>query len=109
MSKAMGGTLPKWGFKLTATYTYGYGFTPFLSHDSLRHGANLVWTVIWLTICRLRKHHGHYSDVLFLLLDNTTGENKTRVTLAMAAWLVATKRFKQVRVFFLNVGHTHVC
>ena len=38
MSKAMGGALPKWGFKLTATYTYGYGFTPFLSHDSLKHG-----------------------------------------------------------------------
>jgi hypothetical protein len=30
------------------------------------------------------------------------------VMLAMAAWLVASGRFKQVRVFFLHVGHTHV-
>ena len=107
-SKAAAGTLPKWGFKLTATYSFGYGFLPFLTHDSLEHGPDLVWTIIWLTICALYKHHGFYADVLFLVLDNTTGENKTAVMLAMAAWLVATGRFKQVRVFFLLVGHTHI-
>ena len=99
-SKAAAGTLPKWGFKLTATYSFGYGFLPFLTHDSLEHGPDLVWTIIWLTICALYKHHGSYADVLFLVLDNTTGENKTAVMLAMAAWLVATGRFKQVRIFF---------
>ena len=46
--------------------------------------------------------------MLFLVLDNTTGENKTGIMLLMGAWLVATKRFKQVRVYFLPVGHTHI-
>ena len=64
--------------------------------------------VVWKSICRLHDHYGSYPDVLFILLDNTTGENKTNVMLAMASWLVATKRVKQVRVFFLMVGHTHV-
>ena len=108
LPKKAAGTLPKFGLKLTATYCFGYGFIPFLSHDSLRHGPNLVWTVIWKSICRLYKHYGRYPDVLFILLDNTTGENKTNVMLAFASWLVATKRFKQVRVYFLMVGHTHV-
>ena len=108
LPKKAAGTLPKFCLKLTATYCYGYGFIPFLSHDSLRHGPNLVWTVVWKSICRLHDHYGSYPDVLFILLDNTTGENKTNVMLAMASWLVATKRVKQVRVFFLMVGHTHV-
>ena len=108
LPKAASAGLPKWGFKLTATYCFGYGFIPFISHDSLSHGPNLVWTVIWESICRLRRHHGNYPDVLFILLDNTTGENKTDVMFAMGAWLVATGRVKQVRIFFLMVGHTHI-
>ena len=108
LPKAAAGTLPKWGFKLTATYCFGYGFIPFISHDALEHGPNLVWTVIWESICRLRRHHGNYPDVLFILLDNTTGENKTNIMFAMGAWLVATGRVKQVRIFFLMVGHTHI-
>jgi len=108
LSKEASGALPKWGFKLTATYTFGYGFCPFMTHDSLEHGADLVWTIVWKTIEQLYEHYGFYPDVLFLVLDNTTGENKTAVTLAIASWLVASGRFKQVRVFFLLVGHTHV-
>jgi hypothetical protein len=108
MAKSAAGTMPKFKLKLTATYAFGYGFIPYLSHESLHHGPNLVWTVIWLSICRLKKHYGGYPDLLFLLLDNTTGENKTEVMLAFASWLVGTKRVKQVRVFFLYVGHTHI-
>ena len=94
LPKNAAGCLPKWGFKLTATYCFGYGFIPFLTHDSLVHGPNLVWTVIWESVCRLRNHHGHYPDVLFFLLDNTTGENKTEIMFAMGAWLVASGRIR---------------
>jgi len=102
------GTRPFWGYKLMAAYAHGFGFFPYLIHNSQEMGANLLWTVAWLTLCKLRKTQGCYADVLFLVLDNTTSENKNQVMLAMAAWLVASGRFKQVRVFFLHVGHTHV-
>jgi hypothetical protein len=36
--------------KLMAVYSYGYGFTPFLIHDSQTTGANATWTCLWLVI-----------------------------------------------------------
>ena len=102
------GTRPFWGYKLMAAYAHGFGFYPYLIHNSQKMGANLLWTVAWITLCKIRKQQGCYADVLFLVLDNTSSENKNEVMLAMAAWLVASGRFKQVRVFFLHVGHTHI-
>ena len=99
---------PFWGYKLMATYAYGYGFTPFLVHDSQYMGANLTWTVIWLTLCSMRKRYGKWPSVLHITLDNTTGENKNETTIAMCAWLVSSGKVKQVRLLFLLVGHTHV-
>ena len=99
---------PFWSYKLMATYAYGYGFTPFLVHSSQSMGANLTWTVLWLTLSAMRKHYGFWPEVLHLTLDNTSGENKNETLLGMCAWLVASGRVKQVRCLFLMVGHTHV-
>jgi len=99
---------PFWGFKLMAAYAYGFGFMPFLIHDSQTYGANLTWTVLWLALCRMRDHHGFWPDTLHIQLDNTTGENKNEYMIAMCAWLVASGKVKHVRVFFLKVGHTHI-
>ena len=104
----MFGKVPVWGFKLMCIYCYGYGFVPYLVHDSQKGGPNLLWTVIWETVCDMRQHYGYYAEQLHIQLDNTKSENKTYVLISMAAWLVKTGRFKRVRVFFLLVGHTHV-
>ena len=73
---------PFWSYKLMASYAYGYGFTPFLVHNSQYMGANLTWTVLWLTISRMRKHYGFWPRVLHITVDNTTGENKNETLLA---------------------------
>ena len=99
---------PFWSYKLMATYAYGYGFTPYLVHDSQKMGANLTWTVFWLTLCDMRDKFGYWPCVLHITLDNTTGENKNETMLAMCAWLVSSGKVKQVRVLFLPVGHTHI-
>ena len=106
-AKALG-LLPFFCMKLMATYTYNGGFMPFLVHDSQTYGANITWTVIWLSLVRLRKKFGFWPQVLHVQLDNTSGENKNATTLAICSWLVATGRVAQVRVFFLEVGHTHI-
>ena len=100
--------MPFWSYKLMASYAYGYGFTPFLVHSSQHMGANLSWTVLWLTLCRMRTHYGYWPKVLHITVDNTTGENKNETLLAMCAWIVAAGYVSQVRVLFLMVGHTHV-
>ena len=100
--------VPWYGMKLMATYAPGFGFTPFLVHDSMFSGANLLWTVVWLTLCSMQQHYGYLPQELHLQLDNTSGENKNITMLAMASWLVRAGYFKRVRVFFLLVGHTHI-
>ena len=100
--------VPWYGMKLMATYAPGFGFTPFLVHDSMFSGANLLWSVVWLTLCSMQQHYGYLPQELHLQLDNTSGENKNITMLAMASWLVRAGYFKRVRVFFLLVGHTHI-
>jgi hypothetical protein len=39
--------------------------------------------------------------------DNCWRENKNRYVFAVCSWLVAKKLFREVRVSFLMVGHTH--
>lgn len=100
--------VPWYGMKLMATYAPGFGFSPYLVHDSMFSGANLLWSVVWLTLCSMRDHYGYLPAELHLQLDNTSGENKNNTMVAMASWLVHAGYFKRVRVFFLLVGHTHI-
>lgn len=65
-------------------------------------------TVLWLSLCQLRDHYGRWPSELHITIDNTSGENKNKYVFAFAAWLVASGKVKQVRIFFLKVGHTHV-
>ena len=106
-SKNMAGN-PEWNFSLMGVYAFGFGFRPFLAHDSVSHGSNYTWTCIWLVLCEMRDHYGRWPDILHLQFDNCSGDNKNFVTWAICAWLVATGRVKQVRIFFLQVGHTHI-
>ena len=62
---------PFYSYKLMASYAYGYGFTPYLIPSSQKMGANLTWTVIWLTLCAMRDHFGYWPEVIHLNLDNT--------------------------------------
>ena len=89
-------------------YSHGYAFTPFLIHESQNGGANSTWTCLWTIMCRMRDHYGFWPQEMHIQLDNTTEDCKNSTTFAMAAWLVATGRCRRVRVFFLDVGHTHV-
>ena len=102
------GSYPDWNFTLMGVYAFGFGFFPFIAHDSLTFGSNLTWTAIWLVLCSMRDVRGRWPDILHLQMDNCSGDNKNFVTWAIAAWLVASGRVKQVRIFFLMVGHTHI-
>jgi len=102
------GTFVPWKFTLMGAYAYGFGFIPYLIHDSVKHGANVTCTVLWDLLCRMYDVHGTWPELLHLQLDNCSGDNKNLTVFAFAAWLVASGRVKQVRLFFLQVGHTHV-
>ena len=44
---------------------------------------------------------------LFIQLDNTSKENKNKHLLRFAAQLIERKKFEEVQISFLMVGHTH--
>lgn len=100
------GQLPFVGYKLMATYAYGYGFTPYLVHDSQYYGPNLTFTCLWETVCDMRDFYGFWPEQIHINLDNTKSENKNETMLAILSFL--TTKISHVRVFFLPVGHTHI-
>ena len=57
----------------------------------------------------LREHQldGPLPDVLYIQLDNATGENKNKFVLFFCALLVGAGVFEKVKLSFLPVGHTH--
>ena len=99
---------PLWGFKLIAAYAPNFGFVPFLVHNSVKAGANLMLTVLWETLLAMRDKYGFLPDELHLQLDNTSAENKNVTVIAVAAWLVSSGKVRRVRLFYLMVGHTHI-
>ncbi len=44
---------------------------------------------------------------LIIQVDNTVSQAKNETTALFLAWLVVTKKYKTVNLFFLMVGHTH--
>ena len=54
---------PYWSYKLMAVFAYGFGFMPYLIHNSQTMGANLTWTVLWLALCKMRTERGYWPQV----------------------------------------------
>ena len=102
------GSKPFYQFKFLCTYSYGFGFCSFLLHDSVSGGSNSTCTVIWETLQRLYDHYGFWPDIIHIQLDNCSSDNKNEIVRALAAWLCDSKKCRQVRLYFLDVGHTHV-
>ena len=65
--------------------------------------------VLHHTLTKLQEEGKKFPAVLCLQLDNTVKENKSKYVLAylQALALVDLGLFKEVNVFFFQVGHTH--
>ena len=50
----------------------------------------------------------HFPPILWLQLDNPTGENKHKYLLAFTSWLLHLGWFKEIMISFLPPGHTHI-
>lgn len=79
----------------------------FMASAAIGGGANLVCTVLWLS---LHSHIGSGRPLgmkLHLQLDNTSAENKNTTVLGFIALLVAWGVFHEASIFFMPVGHTY--
>ena len=73
--------------------------------------ANLILTILFLQIVSNLTQlasQGHHPPILWIQLDNPTGENKHKYMLAFASWLIHLGWFKEIVISFLPPGHTHI-
>src|ERR1700758_4132046 len=70
---------------------------------------NLIITVLFLHIISVFSHlENKRPPVLWLQMDNASGENKNKWVLAFLCWLVQCGWFFEIVVSFLPPGYTHV-
>jgi hypothetical protein len=72
-----------------------------------RHDSNQVVTSIMGVLNAVHSARGSVPPILCIQADNCTRENKNKFLFGLYATLVGLGYFKEVRVGFLLVGHTH--
>ena len=79
----------------------------FLAWEDVASDPNLTCEVLYRTLLRESKLRGGLPPVLYLQLDNCIRENKNTVFIGYLCWLLERGIFKEIRLSFLPVGHTH--
>ena len=93
--------------KLYAALVHGHGVYAYIYNAHLEGGTNVTVNVLHHTLTKLQEEGKKFPAVLCLQLDNTVKENKSKYVLAYLQALVDLGLFKEVNVFFFQVGHTH--
>jgi hypothetical protein len=96
------------GTKLLGVLAHGYGFYGGWCLPRYEGGSSLVCTTLLRVIQLIRdRREGSLPPVLLIQADNCGRENKNQFMVAFLGWLVWKGYFKEVRMYFLQVGHTH--
>jgi len=103
--------------KLMGAIAYGRGWWGFWSFPEWSASSNLTLTCLCKMFrdiaggdprgCDLPSARQGLPPVLHLQMDNTAKDNKNHYLLGFCGMLLAEGVFREVRVFFLPVGHTH--
>lgn len=85
---------------------HGFGNFFYVTPPDIPHDTNTTWSIILDVLNRL---HGHreFPPSLWIQMDNTTADNKTKLTFMCQRLLVQAGIFREVVIGFLPVGHTH--
>jgi hypothetical protein len=69
---------------------------------------NLILTVLYLELLAQFALSESHPNILWLQLDNASGENKNQWMLAFLAWLIHLSWFQEIMVSMMMPGHTHI-
>ena len=92
---------------MTGVWDSTVGLTLYVLRAAIITGPNLVCTLVYLTLMAHATSRFALGVSLVLLLDNTTGENKTELLVGFCGWLVEHRIFIDATLFFLPKGHTY--
>ena len=103
-----GGPRPR--LHVTGAIVHGYFKTAYVTEADQKKDSNYTCQLLAHILTRL-KETGAGVDPrkihLRINMDNTCRENKNQKVFRFGAWLVATKRVKELTFSFLRTGHTH--
>lgn len=84
---------------------HGYNPVVYVHDSTVPTGPNMLCEVLWRAIKSLPVEK--LPPVLYLQLDNTASDNKNHWVLEFCSMLVQQRVFKEVKLGFMMVGHTH--
>lgn len=93
--------------KIMGVLAHGRGSWAFTHLKNCKSGTNITIEVIHRVLVSILDAEGKLPDKLFIQLDNTTRQCKSRFVLGYLSYLVECGVFKKVVVSFLPKGHTH--
>ena len=79
----------------------------YLIPDHVKQGVNVTIEVLQRTLRAYEESGKTLPPELYLQLDNTCKQNKSRFLMAYLGELVRAGVFREIYVSFLPVGHTH--
>ena len=83
-----------------------------MGHMYTRYGqfsedSNLTATVLMKCLEDVAKEKGHMPPVLYLQMDNCSGQNKNKYILGLLSYLVKNKVFRKVIIMAIKRHHFH--
>lgn len=74
--------------------THGHGAYVYMGYGQFPEDSNLTATVLMKCLEDVAKEKGHMPPVLYLQMDNCSGQNKNKYTLGLLGCLVTNKVFR---------------
>jgi hypothetical protein len=90
-----------------AALCHGHAPKVFLVPDHVKQGVNITVEVLQRSLRQLEEDGVPLPPTLYLQLDNTAKQNKSRFLFAYLGELLKMGIFQHIYVSFLPVGHTH--
>ena len=97
----------KMGCKVYGVIVHGHFAACYTLNSHLPGGTNVTIECLHRTFLKLRAQGKRFPPKLYLQLDNTSKDNKSRFVVAYLYMLVCCGCFDEIDVFFFEVGHTH--
>ena len=85
--------------------TYGHGAYVYMGYGQFPKDSNLMATVLMKYLENIAKEKGHMPPVLYVQMDNCSGQNKNKFILVLLSYLIKHKVFRKVTTYYDSILH----
>ena len=93
--------------KVYGVIVHGHWASLHTFNSVLPGGTNVTVEIMHRTLQRLRDEGKPTPRILYVQLDNTCKDNKSKYVMSYLFLLVCCGVFDEIQIFFFEVGHTH--